>query len=455
MTLEGTNCLNPRLLIDKVQGAGITPESLEAHLLRFEYIDEPKKRPHVSLTFENEDGAVMNLATLIMGLKMRVTWGYDKLQTKPMDIVVHRIRGNMVRPLASQSQAPDKPRPYGKSGRTKQGGSKYSSAGVIEMDAAISTPKLRVKAGNNKSVYRGMRMSDVVRHLALTNNFDAKSVVIQDVLADGSKEPILPEIQLLDHLTVEQFLAEEAYRRGYVFRYHGGQFYWGSEDLQPSSAEEITYFEGPDLLGFEIDGDFRINVSRSKTKAFDVRSRDVLSYDGQVKQLSYGIVQGPQKFTTRETLKYDDVQPILPERKELAALGKLAAYAKNRWIIKVTLVGNPRVFVGRLIALKNFGAMIDGMWRVRGCRHLIDDTGYTTTTELVSADKAGGRCGPLKEVVSFDKGIFSFGFVGVPCTQKKNSKGRKSTDQTPDMRGSGAQGLTPRARPPTKGGGKV
>jgi len=452
MTLEGTNCLNPRLLIDKVQGAGISPESLEAHLLRFEYIDEPKKRPHVSLTFENEDGAVMNLATLIMGLKMRVTWGYDTLQTKPMDIVVHRIRGNMVRPLVSQSQAPDKPRPYGKSGRTKQGGSKYSSAGVIEMDAAISTPKLRIKTGKNKSVYRGMRMSDVVRHLALSNGFDAKSVVIQDVLADGSKEPILPEIQLLAHLTVEQFLAEEAYRRGYVFRYHDGKFYWGAEDLQPSSTEDITYFEGPDLLSFEIDGDFRINVSKTKAKSLDVRNRDVTSYDGQAKRLSYGVVQGPQKFATRDTLNYDDVQPVLPERKELAALGKLAAYAKNRWIIKVTLVGNPRVFVGRLIHLKNFGVMIDGLWRVRGCRHVIDDTGYTTTTELVSADKTGGRCGPLKEVHSFENGVFSFGFVGIPCAQKKKKRGRKSVDPTPDMSGSGPRNLSPSGRPPTKSG---
>jgi len=456
MTLEGTNCINPRLYIHKVHGAGLRPELLEQHLIRFEYIDEPKRRPHVSLTFENEDGAIMNLATIIMGLKMQVSWGYETLQTEPlMDIIVHRIRGNMVRPLSSGSQAPDKPRPYGKSGRSKQGGSRFSSAGVIEMDAAISAPTLRKTVGKNKAVYKNMRMHEIVKHIALTNGFSEKSIIIQNTMADGTQEPALSEVQLREHLSVEQFLADEAYQRGYVFRMHGGQFYWGAEDLAPSHEEDITYFEGPDLLSFEIDGDFRTNVSRAKARGLDPKNREIVSYSGKTDALSFGFVQGPLAWSQRDSINVEDVATTITNKKELKTLGRLVEHAKNKWLVKLTVVGNPRIFAGKLINLDNFGPLIDGAWRVRGCRHILDDTGYTTTTDLISADKRLGRCGPMKEITSYNTktGKVSFGFVGVPCAaQKKKNKrrgGRKAKDPTPIV-GNQPVSLGPEARNPRK-----
>jgi len=411
MSLEGYDTLNPRVHFKILQApAGMTAAQLALRLMKFEYIDEPRKRPHAIMDFDNTDGRIVNVAVLLLGLKVRVTFGYDGLRSRAFDVVIRKIKGGMVRSPQTRSPAPN-------------------ATGVVQMEGVVHNTKLHWRTEGDIGVWRNTTMSKVVAQIARSAGYKEDKIFVEyDVDAHGQRERNIDEISISEDDTLEHFLRDAAHERGFVTYRRNGEFHWHSPGWKGAHTEEIEYFKGPDLLDFAVEGDYRINMSKVQGRAHNARLRRVFTYDAENNR--FGVARPSlAEALARPSVNPTDVVAAISDKAKERAGARLAVQIRNRWKLNLTLVGNPKVLRGVSLQLGNFGPFIDGRWYCRGCRHIFDTSGYTTKMSL-RAKTTGGGGGQRRFKFTVDPETGKFGvavsYYGSLKKKKKSKRKNKS-----------------------------
>ncbi len=411
MSLDVTDTLNPRVHFNKIRSgpANITARDLEQRLLKFEYTDERKEPNRVVMEFDNADGAIVNLAVLMVGLKVRINFGYDSLRSRTFDVTVYKVKGSLVRSPSVLTPAP-------------------TSAGIVVMEGTLTSPGVDRKPLDAVGHWKNAKLSTVVRQIARSLGYRENKIFVEEKDINGDPEPVLEEVNIQDDMNYETFLQQSAEYMGFDLIFGKAEFHFHSEGWRKAPKEHIEYFYGPDLLEFGFDGDWKLNVAKVRVGGHNTRTNtffnDVVSGRLGVFSTNYGAQQ------KRKGASVEDVIRAVPESKRVVAARRMESQLKSKWAVNLTLVGNPRILRGMVMSLGNFGPLIDGEWYVRGCQHTFDTNGYTTTVKLRAKSGRGGGGQRFLDFFlhpeSGKRGVLAV--VGSLKGKKKRKGKRKMTD---------------------------
>ena len=405
MTLGLADALNPRVHFNEIRRgpANITALDLEKRLMKFEYVDERKNPSKVTLEFDNSDGAIVNLAVLMVGLKVRINFGYDSLRSRTFDIVVQKVKGTMVRSPTTTSPAP-------------------TAAGVVTMEGRLISPKANRAPHKDVGHWKNVKLSTVVKQIARSLGYRETKIFVEEKDLNGDPEPHFEEVVIPEDMTYKVFLEQAAAYMGFELIFGRREFHFHSEGFKKAPKEVIEYFYGPDLLEFGFDGDWKINMAKVRVGGLNLRQRkffiDVTTGRRGVAALNYSQQQKRPGASVEEVIR------AIPESKRIAAARRMQSQLRRKWAINLTLVGNPRVLRGMTMVLGNFGPLIDGEWYVRGCQHTFDTNGYTTTLKLRAKGGRGGGC-PRRLKFFLDPETGRRGVASFVCRMPKKSKGKR------------------------------
>lgn len=362
----------------------ITATDLQQNLMEMEYTHEDKKHPKFLFTFSNVSGKIFNAGVLLAGLRLKVRFGYENLISRPFIAPIRRVAALS---LGEPGRSPRSPRPdvYGR----------------VRFEAkALHWPVASNPA--DKPVFPGgaIKVSDAVRQIARGLGYKEKNIYVQEGLANtGIPEPILTNLAPLDIETAEQFLNAQAERRGFDFFVTDTEFHFHAKDWNQAVVETISYFKGPDLIDYSIDGDFNMSMTAVTAKSIDPYKVEPVAIVIGSSGAGAGVIQAPtgkrSDVTPKSIAPSDTVMSISSRAAEKAAR-RLVNHIKNRWKLNMTLVGNPRIFKGTALQLHNFGPLIDGIWFVEGVSHKFTTSdGYRTTLKASAKKAAKGFRGPV------------------------------------------------------------
>jgi phage protein D len=368
MSIAGFDPTAPSVTFELVSAPpNITSKDLEQRLMHFEYVDEPRKKPIMTFQFDNTDGKIVNMAVLFVGLQMKITFGYEGLRSRPFRVTITKIKAAPVRSPSTISPAP-------------------GAWGIIHMEGLPQTPKLHWRPELDVGTFRNMKLADIVRQIARQQGFRETKIFVQDGIAlSGQPDAVYEEVSINEHETCHEFLTRIADELGFQFRTIRDEFHFHQDNWKGFGSETIEYFYGPDLLDFTIEGDYDMNVRKVRAKAIDPYKRAMSSVD--VEPGKGGVIMPTH-------MEKHDVMTALPAKLRQAAARRLINRSSNRWFVRASLVGNPKVLRGMALDLKNFGPFLDGHWVVRSVRHTIDNVGYTTDVGLKHV--IPGKAAPIK-----------------------------------------------------------
>lgn len=438
LTLDQADTFHPWVAFQVLSGPrSISAEVLERNLVQFEYIDEPKKFPHVEAHFDNASGEILNMAVLLLGLKLRVTFGYDQLRSRPFDIVLRKIKGVGVRSPTSVSPAPE-------------------GAGLVVMDFGCheaSGLRMHLDATKSPKVYRGMSAGEVAAQIARGYGFKERKIFVE--YADSRGRPLrkIPIVETLVDETDAHLLDRLAAEIGYVWFTRGGEFHFHTRGYKKAPVEHVEYFRGQELLEFSFDGDYTINPSKVRVTSFNpllARTTVVNEDTGQM-----GVAIPAQASTQRELVTIRDSVTSTAGKETQKGTTRLHNLVHRRWRIPLTIVGNPKIFRGTHLVLSNFGPFVDGPWYVEGARHLFDQQGYTTKLGLRGIPQAAKNAGPIVYTVVVDPdtgvmGVAQLHAGSVRSILDRKKKGRKKKGDT-SYKGSSTAPLEPTSRKTRRG----
>jgi phage protein D len=332
-------------------------------LVKFEYTESLKKNDEkVTLVLDNPDGELTQLNRIALGVSLRLTWGYPTLESPVRTLVVRKIKG-----LVSKSGGHMVPAASGGSATVT-----YEARGkIVDLNTILARTGTRV--------FLNMKVSDVVREVAKRNGFEGDNVYIEDT------GEILEMVAMKVGESEAHFLHRLAnLESNFAFSISDRGFHFGPEGTGPL-FEQITFFEGPDVLSWEVEGDFTLPVPTTSTP------RGLFGFEGAS---AYGPpVTGATTLVEFAGRRDAEVVRTLDERFEeflappsrsasKAAIRRMEQAAFATWKIKLTVVGNPRLFVRMGVNLINFGPLVDGPWFIKEVTHTIDENGYVTVILL-------------------------------------------------------------------------
>jgi hypothetical protein len=263
-------------------------------------------------------------------------------------------------------------------------------------------------------------------------------------ILDGSPEAeqLWDGHQILDTETAEQFLHRKADERGFKLELEEGRhFRLTREGFNFGDQQMVSYFLGPDVLTYGVDGNFSINTKRVVTKATDpLHKRCVVNiYSAAEMRIAAlgGAIEGAGTASATdnhipERLQPEEIVSTLPEKVVERGLQKLVDHAANKFVLSMQVVGNPLIMTGTGLWLQNFGTLTDGAWRVTEVEHTFANDGYTTRFKA-TAKKAGkgGLPGVFLPTVIFDERTGTFTSMGgAVAVLPRKGRGKKKADTT-------------------------
>jgi hypothetical protein len=392
---------------------------LEQALIKMEYIHTVRERPKFIFEFNNTSGKIFNFGVLLAGLNLKVRFGYQHVMSRPFKVPVVRIAAASV---GQPGVNPRSPRP--------------GVYGTVKFEAKVHNWKLSDKPDKDIFVGYGVKLSTAVRQIARAQGYRENQIFIQEGLAlNNQPEPILDQVHIHGMESAEQFLKDHAKFRGFNYSATRKAFHFHADDWKPQLCEAISYFKGPDLISYTIDGDFRMAVSQVTAKGVDPKSAKPVTYTfNQATNNVEGVIassSGKRGDTNPESIAPNDIIVAISRRAIEKAARRLVNHIKNKWKIELTLVGNPSIFVGKALALDNFGPLLDGQWFVKEVRHVIDTTnGYRTIAKVQSKKASKASAGMVVPIFVFDPetndvvGVIA-AHKGEPPRLKGTKKGRK------------------------------
>jgi hypothetical protein len=361
---------------------------------------------------------------------MGVTIGYPELPSHPMDITIRQIKGTMVRRPTTEAPAPN-------------------AFGIVHMIGGVFKTKLHRKPEKDKKKLKGKTtVSAMVKLIARDAGYATNKIFVQETLADGSPEPVIDEITIPDHESYMAWVYQMAEERGFECITGDKEFHWHSETWETGREHVISYFKGPDLLDFSVDGDFRSNTKKVRGYGINPKLRKLVMYDAARDQtgLAYR-KRSVQKVLKRPAINPEEVVTAIAPKVRERAIKRITARARAKWKLKLVLVGNPKIWRGTTLSLENFGPIIDGRWNVRGVRHKWDSTGYTTTLELRGYKGKGDKKGKMRPVLMLhpDGGRVGLAFRwdgSLAELERRNKKSKRKKHRGPTPYPSTASPLT-------------
>lgn len=416
MSLAGIQVRSPSVRLQIIGGpASISADQLLKHLVSFKYIDVPKKLPKITFEFDNSDGTIFNFAVLLVGLKLKVSFGYENYYSRPFIVPIKTVEATTLREPGRRIHSP-KPDVYG----------------LVRMTGYVYNWPISFRP--DEDVWEStspMTLSQAVTQIARKYGYREKNIHVEKAIGQlGEKEPTFDKLSVLAGETVGEFIDRKAREQGFMFRHNDKEFHWHSEGYKLLTADSIEYFKGPDLLSFSIEGDYSVNLLRATAKGIDPKTGKVVTalFNSQASIGGAIMVQPLRSKTTPKLLQPTDIVTSVAKKAGTAAASRLLTHVANKWKLRLVVVGQPRWLSGLGVQLGNFGPVVDGLWHIREVEHVVDSSGYTTTALCSQRKRTGNSCAVVHAPLFNAAGLIT-GVAGV--TQAICKKGKKGKNKKP------------------------
>lgn len=353
----------PQVLFEAVTPTAPPPEVLSERLLEFMYTDEDKEPPVVELTFRNDGFDLLQPDTLALGAAFRISFGYPDTNITRI-FVLKKVRG--AGRGASGDQVIYEGRPRDIDG--------------LHRSASRSTARL--------PPFRDMRVSDAVREVADLHDFRGASALIEQT------EPILAEIAFQEGESALQFVARMARRHNFTWGVHNSIFHFHSRGFRAPNAVTVRA-GGPQVISLDLTGDFTVPTpSLVRSRGYDPRERVLHTWEidatAGARETSTFVWE---RAGTEQALQLTGIE-VVPtsdarNKSSLRAERRFLARAAKQWTLDLTLVGDPAILPRTVLDLHGYPAVLAGEWHVRGVKHSLSKSGYTT--ELSASRRAPTR----------------------------------------------------------------
>lgn len=355
MSLQGIDPKNPRVRFGVAPGSALSGLDLNQRLVSFEYSEELGKGDEkVDLVFENSDGELMSLDRIALGVALDISWGYPELWSPVRRLVIRKIKGGVAR-----------------AGARLAGG----NATVVYEGHGKLVDMNRIVAADAPRVFRNIKVSDIAAAIAKRNGFAGSTVFVEDT------EQVHEQVVMTVGESEAQFLHRLArMEKNFTFSISDKGFHFGSERIDPPT-ETIGFFYGPDVLTYEVEGDWTLPNPDTVVVSRPTVGGAVDKTTGRTAAGLVGRFGRPTAERVRSLSSFDEVLGPPSRTADKMAVRRLEKAAFNSWKLKLTVVGNPRIFVRTTLNLDNFGPLLDGLWLVRKVKHRIE-SGYQTTVEM-------------------------------------------------------------------------
>lgn len=324
------------------------PEDLAQRIMSVEIDEEDGKVPKVTVTFTNEDLAIIDDERIITGQPFVIRWGYlDTLSWGEVQGRVQKVTGFLTRRVIAYGEA------------------------------------LAMAQQAESRVWNNVRYSDIAYEIA--TKWGLRPVVAETLAVH--------EQVVQSNETDYKFLQRLAAEVGYVVECDGEQLRFGPKDFAATPVMTLVY-RGRDGTIISFDP---TEEDAGEPGEVTVTSLDPIEKTTIVVQASNETVDrvaaGPVSFSA-ETGAQVAVSPVNPEAKMVipstaatAAEAKEQADAQFRRAeesiitAKLQVVGSPVLRVGRIITLQGVGKRYNGNWRIKKATHKIG-SGYTVELQI-------------------------------------------------------------------------
>lgn len=431
MSIAALNYWTPMLHLEALRGFPAQQvATLQDRIISFELEDDYRLNDKATLTLDNSDGQLLDLDSLALGAIFNVSFGYPGAMTTPRALHCKAIKGGARIGTGGRTAATAAIRNSGSSSAT--------GGGVVTMELwskiwGLDLFRARAKIGGDPDrqlVYTNKTIPDIVRDIAGQYGYKGAGLLVTDLEGEAKHE----SYTIPAKMSAAEWVHDQAKRRRWVFSIDADGFHFHPPRALARDAatiEHLRWFMGdPDVIEWSVDGDLRVpqaaevvgmqNESRyGTTEGADLQSDDVPAGPDAV-SVEPGV---PQTMSSQQATRVRTPIGVLqgkagkpigidrllsvpnPTRRQREQAEAQINRGINRWILNLTLIGNPRVHARKPLSLSNFGPMVDGVWWTRKAIHAVRP-GLVYQTRIECARKA-----PTKGAGNLIVGKSEFGQV--------------------------------------------
>lgn len=382
-----------------------------------------------TLVLNNNDGALMDVNSLALGITFSISFGYFGGLAPPRLMQCRKMKGafrigglgpesapnttaggTVTLELLSQVWNMNMFRAVSSASQGEQSDIDVEQTVTEFSDGDLGFTEKRQLLFVNKSV------SDIIRILAQNQGFNGPSLLVQDL----ENEPVYDDYVIPADFSDAEWISDKANERGWVFAIDDDGFHFHNPNFEPSNIEPVRlgWFNGdPDVLHWSIDGDLNI-PQNVQVRGSERRTEFIIGVSQGTRRVGS---ESAENGFNRNTLVINDKGPggkrlspdlLLatsdPSRKQVARIERILSRAENRWKLKMTLVGNPRLKARRTVDLHNFGPLVDGKWFIRKAIHKYA-ANQVYLTEIEARRKGPGGAGLIKYAIGVTHGTLGVG----------------------------------------------
>ncbi|MGI8683979.1 MAG: VgrG-related protein [Acidimicrobiales bacterium] len=240
----------------------------------------------------------------------------------------------------------------------------------------------RLQGARKTKAWPQATASDVARRIAGSNGLAAGTVDATTTVYEHLVQANMTDLEFLRRLGAENDRLVVVTEGKLHFR----------KQPQASSAPSPGRLTTPDPLKLVLHGDHVKSLRATIRSAGQVKEVRVRGWDPQTKQVVVGTAQagtsaassgtGPAKLAARAgNAVHTSVTTPFGKHSEAAAAAKdLADHLGSTFAeIEGSIEGHPRLTAGETVSISNFGAPLDGKFKVSNVTHRIDARGYETS----------------------------------------------------------------------------
>lgn len=372
---------------------------LRDRVISYELEDDHRLIDKASLVLDNSDGKLLDLDSMALGLVMKASLGYPGAMSTPRLMECRKITGSMrIGGLGAMS------------------GDNTAAGGAVNLELRSQVWGMNIFRSASKQdgdpdrqlTFTNATIPEIVRALACRRGFAGTSLLVSDL----DDEPRHATYTIPTKMSDAEWVQDQAKRRRWTFAIDGAGFHFHPPGVLKTGEEmfeDLSWFAGePDVIEWDIDGD--LNVPQHVLVKGTDKELAVGAAQGEALQggSSPGVENTSGETTVSavrstaplsmelqrrskgrdELLGLDALLSVPnPNRRQREAIERLANRALNRWTLKLTLVGNPRVHARMGLNLRNFGPLVDGKWWVKKSVHSYK-AGQVYITEVEAKRKA-------------------------------------------------------------------
>jgi hypothetical protein len=403
---------------------------LQDRVISFELEDDYRLNDKATLTLDNSDGMLLDLDALALGAVFNISFGYPGAMTTPRALYCKAIKGGARIGTGSRTAATAQIRNSGSSSAT--------GGGVVTMELwskiwGLDLFRARAKIGGDPErqlTFTNRTIPEIVRDIASQYGYKGAGLLVSDLDGEAKHE----SYTIPAKMSAAEWVQDQAKRRRWVFSIDADGFHFHPPRALARDAhtiEELRWFMGdPDVIEWSIDGDLRVPQAveivglKDESKYGQVEGQILQSDDVPAGPDAVSVEPGvpatlpnnqatktrtPIGVTLGKAGKPIGIDRLLsvpnPTRRQREQAEAQINRSINRWILNLTLVGNPRVHARKPMSLSNFGALIDGTWWTRKAIHAVRP-GLVYQTRVEGARKA-----PTKGAGNLIVGKSEFGQV--------------------------------------------